>query len=80
MSISTIRQSNRHRSMPLREAVVWRCKNAIPGAPPRCEIANSRSDTGCLGQLSRVIVSSNDGIFIFSRSVIPQISIGFCPH
>lgn len=71
MSISWIRLFQRHRLMPIREGVVWRNKNAISNPPPRLEIANSRSDTGCLSHLSRVIVSSNSEIFIFSSSMIP---------
>ena len=68
MSISTIRQSNRHQSMPLREAVVWRCKNAIPGAPPRQEIASIRFNAEYLRQLNKVSVSSKVG-FLCSATV-----------
>ena len=79
MSINWIRLSKRHRSMLIREAVVWRNKNAISGAQPRLEIANRRSDIGCLSHLSSVIVSSNSEFFKFSCSVIPQIPIGSGP-
>ena len=79
MSISGIRQSNRHRSMPIREAVVWRYKNAMSADLPRLEIAKNCSDTGCMNHLSNVIVSLNTAKFIFSSSVIPQIPIGRCP-
>lgn len=79
MSIIWIRLSKRHRSMPIREGVVLRCKDAISGAPPRLEIADSRSDSGCLSHLSHVIVNSNSGSFIFNSSVIPQIPIGRSP-
>lgn len=59
MSISWIRLSKQHRSMPIREGVVWWSQYAISGAPPRLEIADSCSDSGCLSHLSHVIVNSN---------------------
>jgi hypothetical protein len=78
MNIGGFRQSKRHRTMPLREAVAWQSENAISCASLQREIKNTRSDTGCLSLLSRVIVSSNSGMLIFSSSVIPQIPIGRC--
>ena len=80
MSINWTRLSKQHRSMPVGEPFVWLSRKTISGAPPRLEIANSRSDTGCLSHLNRVIVRSNSEIFIFSGRAIPQIPIGRCPH
>jgi hypothetical protein len=76
MSISGFRQSKRHRSVPLRERVVCQCKDTIFGVPLRLEITNSGANTGCLDHLNRVIVDSNNWIFIFSCRVIPQFPIG----
>ena len=80
MNISQLQQSKRHRAMPLRETIAWRYINAISWASLQREIKNTRSDAGCLSHLSRIIVSSHSGIFIFSNSVIPQIPIGRCTH
>lgn len=78
MIIFTIQQPVRHRAMPIREGVVWRCNNAISYAPPRREIENSRSDTGCLHHLSEVLVRSNGLIFASRGREIIQIPIGRC--
>ena len=78
MTIFTIQQSMRHRSMPIREGVVWRCNNAILHAPPRRKIENRRSDTRCLRHLSEVLVRSNGLIFASRGREIIQIPIGRC--
>jgi len=78
MIIFTIQQSMQHRSMPIREGVVWRCNNAIPRDQPRREIENSRSDTGCLRHLSEALVRSNGLIFASRGREIIQIPIGRC--
>ena len=79
MNISGFRQSKRHRAMPLREAVAWRCENAISCASPQQEIANSRFDAACRSHLSRVIVRLNSKMFMLSGRAITQIPIGHCP-
>jgi len=78
MIIFTIQQPVRHRSMPIREGVVWRCNNAISHAQPRREIENSRADTGCLRYFSEARVRSNGLIFASRGREIIQIPIGRC--
>lgn len=77
MSSSGIR-SERHRSTPIREGVVCRCKYAIFGAPPRMKIADNNLELCCQRHLKRIIVGSNSEFFNFDGSVIPQIPIGRC--
>jgi hypothetical protein len=79
MNIIATQQSIRHPPMPMWEGVVWRCKKAISGAPPRPEIVSIRFNTKCLYHLSDVIVRSNCQILKLSGKPIVQIPIGRCP-
>ena len=56
MSIITTRYPNRHRPVPIREAVVWCCKNLVADSPPQREITGLRFAKIQLKHLSDVFV------------------------
>lgn len=75
MSIIATRYPNRHRPVPIREAVVLRCKKPVDCSLPQREIANIRFGTGCLSHPNDAGVRPNGSSFISNGRAIIQIPI-----
>ena len=80
MSMSATRQSDRHRSAPRIDGVVWRCKTSVYAAPPRRESAGCRFDIHHLSQLNAAIVRRIGLNVLLGGKAITQIPIDRCQH